>query len=46
VIAVCPNCHRRAHHASDSDAFNEQLKQKVQAAEQPWAAPARVRERQ
>ncbi|HEA3088189.1 TPA: HNH endonuclease [Aeromonas salmonicida] len=25
VIALCPNCHRRAHHAIDSDAFNNKL---------------------
>lgn len=26
VIAVCPNCHRRAHYASDAETFNDGLK--------------------
>lgn len=26
VVALCPNCHRRAHYASDAKAFNESLK--------------------
>jgi hypothetical protein len=26
VIAVCPNCHRRAHHSDDSAMFNRRLK--------------------
>jgi 5-methylcytosine-specific restriction protein A len=26
VIALCPTCHRRAHHAADAEAFNEGLK--------------------
>lgn len=26
VIALCPNCHRRAHYSADSSAFNEQCK--------------------
>ncbi|MCY4088157.1 MAG: HNH endonuclease signature motif containing protein [Actinomycetia bacterium] len=25
VVAVCPNCHRRAHHGFDAKRFNEQL---------------------
>lgn len=25
VIALCPNCHRRAHHAKDATAFNNSL---------------------
>lgn len=25
VIALCPNCHRRAHYASDGESFNQQL---------------------
>lgn len=25
VVALCPNCHRRAHYALDADAFNESL---------------------
>jgi 5-methylcytosine-specific restriction enzyme A len=26
VIALCPNCHRRVHHAWDGEAFNEELR--------------------
>jgi 5-methylcytosine-specific restriction endonuclease McrA len=26
VIALCPNCHRRAHHAGNAKAFNSELK--------------------
>ncbi len=29
VVAVCPNCHRRAHLSSDSLSFNNQLKETV-----------------
>jgi len=29
VIALCPNCHARAHHAQDKKAFNNQLRQIV-----------------
>lgn len=25
VVALCPNCHRRAHYAKDADTFNTQL---------------------
>ncbi|SNS03221.1 5-methylcytosine-specific restriction enzyme A [Methylobacillus rhizosphaerae] len=25
VAAICPNCHRRAHHSNDRDAFQQQL---------------------
>lgn len=25
VIALCPNCHRRAHYGSDASEFNDQL---------------------
>jgi len=25
VIALCPNCHRRAHYAVDAESFNEGL---------------------
>lgn len=25
VVALCPNCHRRAHNAADADEFNERL---------------------
>jgi 5-methylcytosine-specific restriction protein A len=33
VAGVCPNCHRRAHHAADAEAFNAVLRERVQAAE-------------
>jgi 5-methylcytosine-specific restriction protein A len=26
VVALCPNCHRRAHYAEDAEAFNNKLK--------------------
>ena len=29
VIALCPNCHRRAHHAKDATAFNASLIKKL-----------------
>ncbi len=29
VIALCPTCHRRAHHASDSETFNHSLKARL-----------------
>jgi 5-methylcytosine-specific restriction protein A len=29
VIGLCPNCHRRAHHAEDADIFNRSLKRKL-----------------
>jgi 5-methylcytosine-specific restriction enzyme A len=35
VIAVCPNCHRRVHHADDGDAFNETLKATLGSLEPP-----------
>src|SRR5262249_48599114 len=25
IIALCPNCHRRAHHAQDAKSFNRSL---------------------
>lgn len=33
VIAVCPNCHRRAHYASDAQKFNATLIRRVKALE-------------
>jgi 5-methylcytosine-specific restriction protein A len=33
VIALCPNCHRRAHHATDATAFNQQLKKVLRELE-------------
>lgn len=34
VVAVCPNCHRRAHYADDAKAFNERLIQVAEKAEE------------
>jgi len=34
VIALCPNCHRRAHYTADSVEFNSSLGVKVQFTEQ------------
>ena len=33
VIALCPNCHRRAHYAKDAARFNAQLVEVAKAAE-------------
>ncbi|MDL0122394.1 HNH endonuclease [Halobacterium salinarum] len=33
VIAICPNCHRRAHHGRDKQAFNKELKAQAQQRE-------------
>ncbi|MDB4793218.1 HNH endonuclease [bacterium] len=33
VIALCPNCHRRAHYSQDAIIFNDQLKEIALAAE-------------
>ncbi len=33
VVALCPNCHRRAHYANDSDEFNSYLQNKVRELE-------------
>ena len=33
VIALCPNCHRRAHHAKDASSFNKSLIRKLSALE-------------
>ncbi len=33
VIAVCPNCHRRAHHSNDATAFNDSLIELLRAKE-------------
>jgi 5-methylcytosine-specific restriction protein A len=33
VIALCPTCHRRVHHADDGDAYNEQLQVNLKAIE-------------
>jgi 5-methylcytosine-specific restriction protein A len=31
VIAVCPNCHRRAHYGADANEFNDSLRLKLSA---------------
>jgi 5-methylcytosine-specific restriction protein A len=33
VVALCPNCHRRAHFANDAKAYNESLKKVAREAE-------------
>jgi 5-methylcytosine-specific restriction endonuclease McrA len=33
VIGLCPNCHRRAYHAQDAEAFNATLKRKLRRIE-------------
>ena len=33
VIALCPNCHCRVHHAHDGDEYNDELKRRVQTIE-------------
>lgn len=33
VVALCPNCHRRAHYAKDAEAYNNQLKTVAMEAE-------------
>ena len=33
VAAVCPNCHRRAHHSAESEAFNRELVRRVRERE-------------
>ena len=34
VVALCPNCHRRAHYAQDAISFNDELKKVATKAEQ------------
>ena len=34
VVALCPNCHRRAHYAQDAVTFNDELKKIAVRAEQ------------
>ena len=49
VIALCPTCHRRVHHAADGENYNGELRLKLEAIEpqsagaQPssWASPMR-----
>jgi predicted HNH restriction endonuclease len=33
VIALCPNCHRRAHYSRDAEAFNSMLIRKLRRLE-------------
>ena len=33
VIALCPTCHRRVHHAHDGDEYNEALVRKLSLIE-------------
>jgi 5-methylcytosine-specific restriction protein A len=33
VIALCPTCHRRVHHAADGESFNSSLRLKLRALE-------------
>jgi 5-methylcytosine-specific restriction endonuclease McrA len=33
VVAICPNCHRRAHYSEDATVFNKLLAQRVQEVE-------------
>ncbi|MBZ0289222.1 MAG: HNH endonuclease, partial [Anaerolineae bacterium] len=33
VVAICPNCHRRAHYSQDAEEFNSGLRQKAQQLE-------------
>lgn len=40
VAAVCPNCHRRAHHSADARTFNDRLLKRVARLERnPSPAP-------
>jgi 5-methylcytosine-specific restriction protein A len=34
VVALCPNCHRRAHKSRDSEQFNAELKERLKAITQ------------
>jgi hypothetical protein len=36
VIGLCPNCHRRAHHADDAVSFNHRLIMKLKKLEPGW----------
>src|SRR5205809_852298 len=33
VVGLCPNCHRRAHHAEDAKAFNRLLMRRLRSIE-------------
>jgi 5-methylcytosine-specific restriction enzyme A len=33
VIALCPTCHRRVHHGDDGDAYNDQLRMRLESLE-------------
>jgi len=36
VIGLCPNCHRRAHYATDARSFNNSLKKRLRDIESDW----------
>jgi len=36
AVALCPNCHRRAHHASDAQAFTTELRTRLQKRNAAW----------
>lgn len=36
TAAICPNCHRRCHHASDKAAYTRKLQESVDAKESNW----------
>lgn len=38
VAAICPNCHRRAHHGHDHKEFNAELKRKIDRKEEKLAS--------
>jgi 5-methylcytosine-specific restriction protein A len=37
VAALCPNCHRRVHHAIDGEEYNQQIRMKIRYAEKEHA---------
>lgn len=38
VVAICPTCHRRAHHAQDGEQYNARLTQRAQDIEASFAS--------
>ena len=40
VVAVCPNCHRRAHYAFDAATYNEHLNAVAERLEAKYGSPA------
>src|SRR2546430_14779435 len=41
VVAICPNCHRRAHYAEDAVRYNAHLSQVVQERERTGGSSVR-----